>query len=457
MKTPFFRFILCLIVSCLSYITNNQTLAAPLSMAENFCGVVNYKLDNRNYARSMTANLNVSEPRTVRMIYFLPNDRPYRAEVVQRMKDEILNIQAFYAEAMQAHGYDMTFKIEKNDQGEPMVHRVDGQHPYSHYRDLPFGLQVFTSAIRIETRELFDLSANVYIFVIDNGKRSIYGVGGIGEKGSKSSGRVYLPSDFSWENMAHELGHAFGLVHDFRESTFIMSYGANPNQLSPCSARYLSVHPYFNPDARIGGSASASIKLISPKRYPVEAINVPIQLKVQSWTELHQAILTVNTRLPHPAAGSHEVKMCRELVGDGDIIIVFDYDGVTPSNNTTSLSSYMLHPIKVTIVDRYGRTRSKEITLAESSPYLITTFQSNEITNGRYMTDVRSVSFSPDGATVALGSASDATIKLWDVTTQQIIDTFSEEYWGSVGPVVFSPDGTSIAAKSTIFPPKWRK
>ena len=49
---------------------------------------------------------NVGEPRTVRLIYFLPNDRPYRAEMVQRMKDEILKIQVFYAESMKAHGYN---------------------------------------------------------------------------------------------------------------------------------------------------------------------------------------------------------------------------------------------------------------------------------------------------------------------------------------------------------------
>ena len=452
MKTPFFHFVLCLIVSCLSYITNNQTVAAPPSTVEDFCGVVDYKLDNRNYARSMTANLNVGEPRTVRLIYFLPNDRPYREDVVQRIKDEIRNIQTFYAESMQAHGYDMTFQIETDSQGEPVVHRVDGQYPYSYYRDLPFGLQVFTSAIRIEIRDVFDLRANVYVCVIDNGENTVYGVGGIGIMGSKSSGRVYLPSQFSRKIIAHELGHAFGLQHDFRDNAFIMSYSQKRNQLSPCSARYLSVHPYFNSDARIDGSGPA-INLISSKRYPLGERSVPIQLKVRSRTELHQAILFVNTRRPHSAAGSREVKMCRELAGEKEVIIEFDYDGVTPSNDNTNLSSYTSHPMYVIVVDKDGGRRGKEFSVVESSPHLITTFQSNERTNGHYMTKVNSVSFSPDGATVALGASSDGTIKLWDVATQQIIDTFSEGYWGYVSPVLFSPDGTTIAANSTIFTP----
>ena len=148
MKTPFFHFVLCLIVGCLPYVANSRAAAAPLPSAEDFCGVVDYKLDNRNYARSITANLNVGEPRTVRLIYFLPNDRPYRTDVVQRMKEEILNIQAFYAEAMRAHGYDMTFKIETDNQGEPVVHHIDAQQPLEYYGSFSSGL-IFKEASQI--------------------------------------------------------------------------------------------------------------------------------------------------------------------------------------------------------------------------------------------------------------------------------------------------------------------
>ena len=78
--------------------------------------------------------LDVGEPRTVRMIYFLPNDRPYRAEVVDSMKVMIRRAQTFYAEQMQAHGYgNSTFRFETDAQGEPQVHRVDGRHAKKHY------------------------------------------------------------------------------------------------------------------------------------------------------------------------------------------------------------------------------------------------------------------------------------------------------------------------------------
>ena len=108
-------------------------------------------------------DLNAGEPRTVRMFYFLPNDRPVREEIIQKMKDEIRTIQAFYAEQMEAHGYGRkTFDYETDDAGEPVVHRVDGQHPDSHYLDRTF------SSMYEEISQTFDLSRNVNILAIDN-------------------------------------------------------------------------------------------------------------------------------------------------------------------------------------------------------------------------------------------------------------------------------------------------
>ena len=80
---------------------------------------------SRDRARRL-ADLNVGKPRTVRMIYFLPNDRSFRADVVDSMKSGIRSLQAFYADQMQAHGYgNRTFRFETDEWGDPLVHRVD--------------------------------------------------------------------------------------------------------------------------------------------------------------------------------------------------------------------------------------------------------------------------------------------------------------------------------------------
>ena len=307
-----------------------------------------------------TTHLNVGDPRTVRLIYFLPNDRPYRADVVQRLKDEIRSIQTFYAEQMGAHGHgNKTFHVETDHQGEPMVHHVDGQYPNSHY---------YTEGIaRTEIAQAFNLNANLYFIVIDTDvlRRNDTGqpIGGAGAPHGKIGGYALFHSEFGFGLAVHELGHAFGLWHDFRDGAYIMSYGPGQNQLSACHAEYLAIHPYFNPDTSIEEVSLPIIELISPRIYPVGSKSIPVQLKVSDSAGLHQGLLIVKTIEPHGAAGSLELKMCRGLSGKKEAIIQFDYDGVIPSDSSTSLSNPITHPISVEVVDMDGNVAQTNFVL----------------------------------------------------------------------------------------------
>ena len=60
---------------------------------------------------------------------------------------------------------------------------------------------------------------------------------------------------------------------------------------------------------------------------------------------------------------------------------------------------------------------------------------------------VNSIAFSPDGATLASGSA-DNTIRLWDVETGQLLHTFIG-HRDAVNSVAFSPDGATLASGSS--------
>ena len=68
----------------------------------------------------------------------------------------------------------------------------------------------------------------------------------------------------------------------------------------------------------------------------------------------------------------------------------------------------------------------------------------NNLTGG---SAVNSVAFSPDGKTLASGSADD-TVRLWDVATGQQIGDPLTGHTGAVNSVAFSPDGKTLASGS---------
>ena len=142
--------------------------ASPPADSLHYCLPFEYEQwERKRPAGKRLVDLNTGESRTVRLFYFLPNDRPFRTDVVQRIKDEIRNIQVWFGEQIQAHGYGYkTFRFETDDQGEPLVHRVDGQHPDSHYLDNSWDLAP-------EVEQVFDLSKSIAVFVIDNSNNRI--------------------------------------------------------------------------------------------------------------------------------------------------------------------------------------------------------------------------------------------------------------------------------------------
>ena len=444
MKLSFVRstlFVLCGLFLCPPV----AGLASPAPFDNvHVCALFDYEQWRRDHPRPASkrlADLNVGAPRTLRMIYFLPNDRPFRQEVVDSMKTTIRRIQTFYTEQMEAHGYSArTFRFETDAQGAPLVHRVDGQHPDSHYLDV-------TDIVYEEIDQVFDLEENIYLVFVDNtidaigigGGRRVGGTGG----GYKKRGSALVHGSVGFGVVAHELGHAFGLLHDFRDDAYLMSYGEEKERLSACAAEFLEVHPYFNSVSSLESDEERlpTVELVSPSVYPVGTTSVPIQLKVADSQGLHQVILFAVTRDINAAVGGSEIKACRGLSGERDKVVEFAYDGTIPSSSVSSLSDPVAHPIRVQVINSEGDVGQTDFVLSEVSPHLVATLEG-------HTSEVNSLAFSPDGTLLASSGSWDREIKLWDVNARQSFATL-RGHTDAVRSVSFSsPDGATLASGS---------
>lgn len=307
---------------------------------------------HRGAAGKVAAEKNAGEPWTVRMIYFLPNDRPFRQVVVDTMKAWMPRLQRLFAVQMAAHGYGyMTFRYEKDVDGHPLVHRVDGEHADAHYLD-----DTYTDVLW-EVIAKYERDYHVYFYVVDTSTGSIH-LGGRGYHGLASGGTrrgvAIVPGRSSFRTAAHEMAHAFGLGwHDFRDNTYILSYGANSDRLSACSAAFLSVTPWFNRGYSIERDRDPwpTVEYLGhTERYPAGTQSFALPWRVADPDGVHMVYLLVGNAERRGLTA--EVKACRVLSGETEATVTFDYDGVIPSRKNSSFAHPLYHLGQALAVDR---------------------------------------------------------------------------------------------------------
>ncbi len=281
--------------------------------------------------------------RLVQLVYLIPNDRKPQPNIDAKLDKLIKEIQQFYADEMERHGHSRkSFRFEADEDGNAIVHHVNGRFDDAYYQIKP------TEKIDAELgTQLDNYYYSVYLICVeissdtfDDGAACGYGVNTV------LGGNAYIPASGNcFENSTrttHELGHAFGLHHDFRNQSNIMSYGWIRNELSECAALNLHVHPFFNPDTVITHNYNTRIKLLSSKFDATPPHALRLRFEINDPDGLVQAQLLTRTTGDSVTTGFPEIATCKALHGK--------------SENVELVTTKILNDVLIQVTDKQGNS-----------------------------------------------------------------------------------------------------
>ncbi len=319
-----------------------------------------------NVSEQQLARINTTQHDVVRLIYFLSKERPPHRGISTKLHRLVKQAQHFYATQMKIHGFGRkTFTFETDARGKAKVFLIIAKHPDQYYEEDT------TIKIRKEISERFDYSKNILLVAVDiqsgvfQKKGRFRTVGQVSVNRSSYSkklertlhgGRAFVSAsrnDLDWDTIAHELGHTFGLEHDFRgRNPRIMSYASGRYELSKCAAEWLNQSRFFNPNQPFFDKP-ATIEM-----HPLQGASnsTLFQFDVTDEDGIHQVQLVVPTTSRDPVTKpGFKLHSCQSLNGQKNATVTFEL-------NTTDVKE-----IELLMMDLYGNIIWREFDLEEES------------------------------------------------------------------------------------------
>ena len=390
-------------------------------------------------------------------VHFVPSGVRPNFNAANRARALASDVQQFFRAQMAAKGYQAnragkTFDLVRDTDRNIAVVSIDGSEGLGGYES-PSD-QAFDK-VNLELSAHASLSQYPHqkfiYFVVFEGLEAFGQAGGVGGQSGPSSGMALIPRgvgdtnslDFEMDTIAHELGHAFGLDHDFRSTGsfappigthYIMSYDdadAAEYILSADNADYLNVDRYFNRQNSIGVAVEGSspeIRIKTPLAYASSAATYRVGIDLYDPDGLHQVQFSVVTDVPvgdpHEVGNdSPQIEFCQLLSGSPSATIDHVYgthlEAVAGSKSSTALSR-RLH---VKVVDRSGQESYKRFAIYDQNrPAIIHTLSTGasleKLLKQAWPRDIISVSGTPvetgdflieDGSLLTLTSANPAS------------------------------------------------
>ena len=278
-------------------------------------------------------------PPRVRLVYFFPNDHTPPSNIDAKLRTLIKETQRFYADQMASHGFGRkTFLFETDSNGNAVVHHMQGNGSTETYISR-------TLNCSNELRDRLDITVeHIYLVALDERLQgALPGACGIAFLGTGVANRrrsdsvspsfayrmstegryaiVYASGHCAGVRVtAHELGHTFGLSHDYREKDYVMIGHNTPEtpRFSYAAAEWLNVHPFLNAGQPNNSENHTTIEILSPRASQ-------LQFQIADTDGLHQAqlILTENVTNDVFCGSTASLQHFQALNGTSDITFGF--------------------------------------------------------------------------------------------------------------------------------------
>ncbi len=322
----------------------------------------------------------------VKLIYFLPSDRAPQPDIPEKLDRLVQNVQEYYADEMERHGFGRkTFTVEKNTDGSTKVYLFEGRTTADYY------FINTAKKVKKEIESYFDSSKNIHLIVADinnvlgNISSSIvststtpYTIDYTEDVKGIRGGDIIMTANhngISTELLSRHLGSTFGLGHDLRDPTHLMSYGRNPKQLSKGSAEWLNKSRLFNPNQTL-----YDVHTSIDKQSTLYGV---MKIQVKDIDGIHQVRMYIKPTNDYPPPGyefnpNPEInKINWERKHKGKDFVLYDYITLNGQDNATvefNLPKFSMNLIRVQTIDGHGNIVDREMNLVDDKESSISKF-----------------------------------------------------------------------------------